>query len=81
VLDSGCWVLGAGFWLLGAGCWWLVTGGWLLVAGYWWLVTGGWLLNLNLNLIWSLIEAAEKVSNLFLIYFPLFFLALPQNCL
>ncbi|MBT8365721.1 MAG: phosphotransferase [Deltaproteobacteria bacterium] len=33
MLDTGCWILDAGYWMLDTGCWILVTGYWILDAG------------------------------------------------
>jgi hypothetical protein len=33
MLDTGCWILDAGYWMLDTGCW-------ILDAGYWMLDTG-----------------------------------------
>jgi len=36
MLDTGCWILDAGYWMLDTGCW-------ILDAGYWMLDTGCWI--------------------------------------
>ncbi|MGB5006946.1 MAG: hypothetical protein WBO39_08385 [Ferruginibacter sp.] len=40
MLDTGYWILDAGYWMLDTGCW-------ILDAGYWMLDTGCWILQVS----------------------------------
>ena len=45
MLNDGCWVLDAGYWMLDTGCWILDAGYWMLDTGCWILDAGYWMLD------------------------------------
>jgi hypothetical protein len=53
MLDTGCWILDAGYWMLDTGCWILDAGWWMLDAGCW-MVDGGYPTSRNINSVYSI---------------------------